>query len=96
MAKNFEVRIAGMAFDQKNITISAGDSVTWINDDGATSNTTHSVTTDPGSPLSIPEIVLDPNVPLLWSSRQTFPTAGVFNYHCKFHPMMAGNSVTVT
>jgi plastocyanin len=94
MAKNFEVRIAGMAFNQQNITISVGDSVTWINDDGTTSGTTHTVTSDPGSPISIPEIVLDPNV-ILYSPRQTFPTAGVFNYHCRIHQTMTG-SVTVT
>lgn len=94
MAKNFEVRIAGMAFDQQNITISAGDSVTWINDDGITSATPHSVTSDPGSPLSIPEIDLDPNV-ILYSARQTFRTSGVFKYHCKYHTSMTG-SVKVT
>jgi len=88
MAKNFEVRIADMSFDQQNVTISVGDTVTWINDD----DTTHSVTKDPASPLSITEIVLDSNI---YSARQVFATAGLLKYHCKFHPMMTG-SVTVT
>lgn len=92
MAKNFEVRIAGMAFDQKDITISVGDSVTWINDDGTNNNTKHSVTTDSGSSLSIPEIVLDPNATTtMYSDRQTFPTAGMFKYKCRFHGGMNGS-----
>lgn len=88
MAQNFEVLIAGMAFDQQDITISAGDTVTWINDD---STTTHSVTKDPTSPLPFTEVIVPGGT---YTTRQSFPTVGVLNYHCKFHSHMTG-SVTV-
>lgn len=88
MAKNYEVLISGFAFDQQNLTISAGDTVTWINDDSSN----HSVTQDAGSPLPITEIDLGPNV---YSPRQDFGTVGVLKYHCKYHMHMKG-SVTVT
>ena len=90
MARNFEVLIPGMSFDQKDITISVGDTVTWINDDGTS---THTVTTDTGSPLSITEILIPGST---YSPRQPFSTAGVLKYHCRFHPTMMKGSVTVT
>jgi plastocyanin len=87
MAKNYEVLIAGHEFDQKNITIAVGDTVTWINDDAGK----HTVTQDPGSPLSFTEVVIDGST---YSPRQTFSAAGVLKYHCRIHPSMTG-SVTV-
>jgi plastocyanin len=88
MARNIEVLISGFAFDQQDISISVGDTVTWINDDGGS----HTVTQDTTSGLPIAEIALGANE---YSPRQTFGTAGVLNYHCRFHPHMTG-SVTVT
>lgn len=88
MAKNYEVLISGMAFDQQDLEIKTGDTVTWINDDDGP----HTVTKDTGSELSIQEIEVDA---LGHSPRQQFDVAGKLSYHCRFHPHMTG-SVTVT
>jgi plastocyanin len=87
MAKNYEVRISGFAYDQQNISISSGDTVTWINLD----DSEHTVTTDSGSALSISEVTLDGGQ---FSERIPFSSAGVLKYHCEIHPHMKG-SVTV-
>jgi plastocyanin len=86
-ARNFEVRMKGNQFDQKDITVSIGDTVRWVNED----NGKHSVTADTGSALPIKEMVVDGGS---FTDRITFDKAGVLNYHCKFHANMKG-TVTV-
>jgi plastocyanin len=85
--RNFEVRLKNSKIDQKEITISVGDTVTWINEDGIK----HSVTPDAGSALKPPEIVLEGGA---ISNRIKFDKEGDLNYHCKFHSTMIGK-VTV-
>jgi plastocyanin len=67
------------AYAPNPITVSVGGSVTWINND----STTHTSTADGGA----------------WNSgsiapggqfSRTFPSAGVFAYHCAIHPGMVG------
>ncbi len=67
------------AYAPNPITVSVGGSVTWTNND----STTHTSTADGGA----------------WNSgsiapggqfSRTFPSAGVFAYHCTIHPGMVG------
>src|SRR5689334_1373606 len=70
-ARNYEVRMTNNKFDQKDIQIAVGDSVSWLNDD----DTKHSVTTEAGSDLMMPEIIVQASE---HSSRIKFDKAGVF------------------
>jgi len=77
------VHIASFAFQPANLTIDAGDTVTFINDD----TVSHTVT---ASDKSFDSGNLDQNAK--WSHR--FDTAGTFNYTCNYHPTMKG-TITV-
>lgn len=78
------VVISNFSYSPSTLSVSAGDTVTWRNDD----NVNHTVTSNSGSEL---------NSPLL-SHGQTythvFNSSGNYPYHCTVHPTMAG-SVTV-
>jgi YVTN family beta-propeller protein len=76
------VSIKGFAFKPGTITIKAGDTVTWRNDDGAP----HTVTFNDASASS------DSLSPGETFSR-SFATAGTFAYHCSFHEYMAGQVI---
>ena len=78
------VSIRGVSFLPPDVTVAAGTTVTWRNDEP--DGTTHSVT---GGPLSSPD--LTPG--LVYSF--TFTTPGSYVYHCRFHSYMEGH-VTVT
>lgn len=75
-----KVSIKNFAFNPASVTIKAGDTVEWTNDD----STTHTVTgTDfdsgdlaPGSTFS-----------------HQFTSAGTFDYHCSIHTFMTGSVV---
>ena len=68
-------------FDPPDVTISVGDTVTWVNDDENIHTATHradpalfdSETVEAGEQFSV-----------------TFSEAGEFRYFCKFHPWMGG------
>jgi plastocyanin len=63
------------AFAPGSVTINAGGTVTWKNNDSVT----HTSTSDsPGWDLTITSG---------GSVTQTFPTAGTFPYHCRLHSM---------
>ncbi len=80
-AKN-AVQIANFAFSPARLTIKAGDSVTWTNQDSVG----HSATADDGS--------FDTGILAQGSSGTiTFSKAGTFTYHCKVHPMMHGTII---
>jgi plastocyanin len=81
--RNYEVRMKDSKFDQKEIEIKVGDTVSWVNDD----DMKHSVTTVTGSEISIAEIIVEANE---HSARTKFDTAGTFKYKCKFHSGMTG------
>ncbi len=70
-------------FDPKVIEITAGDTVTWTNQDevphtatGQDRDVLQSGTISPGASFS-----------------QVFPEAGEFGYFCEFHPNMTGTIV---
>jgi plastocyanin len=79
------VIISEFAFQTQNVTVPAGNSVTWVNCE--TSGTAHTSTSDQdvwSSPLLAPGDAF----------TQTFDTPGVYPYHCDPHPFMTG-TVTV-
>ena len=71
------VIIRGFAFSPKTITVRAGDSVTWTNQDAIT----HTATSDDG--------LWDTGLIAQGESKTiTFATPGTFSYHCTPHPSM--------
>ena len=78
-----KVSIAGFAFGPDAITVKAGGSITWSNDDGSP----HTVTFRDGSQSS-------GSVSPGQTFTRAFDKAGTFDYFCSFHPYMTG-TVTV-
>jgi plastocyanin len=76
------VRIANLAFEPSTITIPAGGTVTWRNDDV----TPHTVTALDGA---FDSGTFDPGASFSW----TFPGPGTFAYQCLLHPTMQGSVV---
>jgi plastocyanin len=75
------VTISNFAFSPQSITVSAGDTVTWRNDD----NVNHTVTSDSGG---------EPDSPVLSQGQiyqHVFAQPGTHSYHCTIHPTMTGN-----
>lgn len=80
-AADHPVAIEGFKFPA-SITVKAGDSVTWTNNDRAP----HTVTADNGA--------FDKQVAASGGSATiTFSAAGTFAYHCNVHPTMTGTVV---
>ena len=77
------IEIRNFVYLPKTLTISVGDSVTWINYDSSK----HTITSDTGS-------VLDSE---LFGQGETysmtFTEAGTYNYHCTPHPYMKGKII---
>jgi plastocyanin len=73
------VSIINMAFTPATITVTAGATVTWKNND----NMTHTVTGDDNSFDS-------GGIGTGSSFTKTFSTVGTFPYHCSIHPSMTG------
>jgi plastocyanin len=82
LAADSAVTIAGFAFDPGTVTIQAGDSVTWTNQDSVA----HTATAGDGS-FDTGSIANGA------SETVTFDTAGTFAYICSIHPQMAGSVV---
>lgn len=79
------VTIKNMAFSPANLTIAAGGTVTWVNED----RPRHSAWEDSGNSF---------DTGLLGngdSASMTFGGAGTFNYRCRPHGNMRG-TITVT
>ncbi|MEV6169563.1 cupredoxin family copper-binding protein [Streptomyces sp. NPDC051954] len=84
-AATYRVTMQGYAFSPANLTVPAGSTVTWTNQDTAP----HDVKTTSG-PVSIHSPMLDKGES--WSF--TFGTAGAYGYYCTVHPdMTAGITV---
>ncbi len=77
------VSITGMSFNASAITIKAGTTVTWTNNDTAP----HTVTAEDGTFDS-------GNMNYNAKFSYTFSKAGTFKYRCTYHPGMTG-TVTV-
>ncbi|HTM10994.1 MAG TPA: plastocyanin/azurin family copper-binding protein [Verrucomicrobiae bacterium] len=77
-----KVSIANFAFTPEEITIAAGESVTWTNDDGAP----HGLEYRDGAPG------VNPLLPGAAFSRR-FDKPGTYEYNCSVHPYMTGRVV---
>ena len=76
------VHIKNFAFSPATITVKAGSTVVWTNDDAIQ----HDVTFDGGG---ITSSVLNHND----TFSHTFPTAGTYHYICSIHPFMHGTVI---
>jgi plastocyanin len=77
-----QVVMKGFAFDPATVTIKAGESVTWTNQDSAG----HTVVADKGEFQSS-------NLAQGATFTFKFGTAGTYAYHCSIHPSMTGTVV---
>jgi len=76
------VGIKNFAFSPATITVPAGSTVVWTNDDSIQ----HDITFNGGS---IASSVLNHND----TFSHTFPTAGTYHYICSIHPFMHGTVI---
>ena len=81
-AKAVTVKIDNFTFAPPDLTVAAGTTVTWKNDDGEV----HRVADDHNAFSSA---ALDTDD----SFSHTFATAGVYHYFCTIHPYMVGKIV---
>ncbi len=83
-SESYSLEISNFAFNPQNLSIKAGDSVTWTNKDSAT----HTITSDSGNGLNSNSLGTGETY------SYTFTVPGTYPYHCKFHPGMTG-TITV-
>ncbi len=81
-AADHVVTITGFAFEPANLTIAAGDSVTFVNRD----NAPHTATASNGA-FDTGRLSNNGQTAL------TFSSAGTFDYFCEFHPGMTAQIV---
>jgi plastocyanin len=84
--------ISNFSFQPATITVAAGSTVTWKNNDPAP----HSVTADHGGFDSSPGCSPSTTRPCLAQGAtfsHTFGAAGTFTYHCSVHSFMHGTVV---
>jgi plastocyanin len=79
-AADTTVSIENFSFSPAAISVQAGDTVTWVNND----TVAHTATATDGSFDTGP---IDPGS----SASITFSTAGTFSYMCSIHPSMTGS-----
>lgn len=78
-----EVLIRNFVFSPRTLTIKAGDSVKWTNQDSAK----HTITSDSGNELDSSLFGKGE------SFTHTFDKAGTYTYHCTPHPNMKGTII---
>lgn len=77
----FDVKIENFAFNPKNATILAGNTVVWTNND----EVTHDITMDNG--------LFDHDLNPGESFSYTFTEKGIYPYHCDIHTSMTGTII---
>jgi plastocyanin len=76
------VSIVNMSFSPASLTVTAGTTVTWTNNDGMT----HTVTAD--------DVSFDSgNITAGSKFSKVFSTVGTYAYHCTIHPTMKGTII---
>ncbi len=80
------VNIANYAFSPKTLTVKAGTTVTWKNDDQFAHEVT-SAAGDPGAAFDLGQQAGGATV------HHTFTTAGTYHYYCNIHNYMTGTIV---
>lgn len=81
--QSVEVAIRNYAFDEKTITVKAGDTVVWTNYDSAP----HTVTATSGGDFDSGKMSKGD----IWS--MTFDTPGTYEYYCAYHLNMKATVV---
>jgi len=81
-AADHVVTIQGFAFEPANLTIAAGDSVTFVNAD----NAPHTATANNGA-FDTGRLANG------GEAKLTFSSAGTYDYFCAIHPNMTANIV---
>jgi plastocyanin len=84
-AGTVDIAIKGFAFDPPSITIKAGTTVRWVNQDSAN----HTITSDSGAWDS-------GGIAQGESFTRVFDTVGTFTYHCTVHPSMKGTIIVTS
>jgi amicyanin len=79
------ITIKNFAFDPPALSVKAGTTVTWTNQDSVP----HTIASDTGSPVSFSSESLAPGS----SYSFTFTQAGTYTYHCSIHPSMKGTVI---
>jgi plastocyanin len=82
------VSISGMAFSPASLTVAAGKTITWTNNDAIA----HTVTSDTGL-FDSGAISATGGYGGGGTYSYTFATAGTYNYHCNIHPMMTAKII---
>ena len=80
------VTMEGLTYQPAEITVSAGTTVTWTNED----NVGHTVT---AGTRESPTGLFDQNVPAGDSFSYTFEETGTYDYYCSIHPGMNGTVI---
>ena len=84
-----EVLIRNFAFEPATLTVPAGTTVIWTNEDSAP----HLVASDPHpAHTDLPELVSE-TLSQGDAYRFTFKKTGTYGYHCHLHPTMKGTIV---
>jgi plastocyanin len=76
------IAIKDYTFSPANLTIKPGTTVTWLNQEEAV----HQIVSDAKTPISFASDSLSNGE----SFSFTFTMAGIFTYHCVYHPTMKG------
>ena len=78
-----EVQMVDVAFEPEEVTVAAGTTVTWINEDAVQHTVTAGTRGDPTG-------MFDETVAGGGSFSFTFEEPGTYEYYCSFHPGMSG------
>ena len=81
-AADVTVKIANFTFTPKQLTVKAGDTVTWVNEDDI-----------PHTVMSKTKLFRSKPLDTDNKFSFTFATQGTFDYFCSLHPMMTGSIV---
>ena len=81
--EQYQVKIDNFSFGPATLTVPAGSTVTWINQD----DMPHNIVSSGGKTLKSP--VLDTDQTFSY----TFATAGTYPYYCGLHPKMTGKVI---
>jgi plastocyanin len=79
------VDIVNLAYNPAELTVQAGDTVTWTNNDGVG----HTATSDAGAPAAFDSSTIAPS----GTFQFTFDVVGTYAYHCNIHAFMHGTVV---
>ena len=82
------VLIKNFAFNPSSVTVKAGTTVTWINQDG----TQHNVISGAESPVAF----ASRNLGTGESFTYTFSSPGTYPYICSIHPFMTGEITVIS